>query len=75
MDNIENNMTFEEALTSLREIVSSLENGDAPLDESLALFEKGVGLIKLCNEMLDSAEQRVTMITSETKEANGEDND
>ena len=59
----ERNMTFEEAIARLEEIVRALESGSAPLDESLALFEEGVGLVKLCNERLDGAEQKVRLLT------------
>ena len=59
----ENEMTFEAALARLEEIVRRLESGSAPLDESLALFEEGVGLVKLCNARLDSAEQKVRLLT------------
>ena len=55
---------FEEALQRLDEIVGLLEKGDAPLDESLALYEEGVGLVRFCNEKLKSARQKVTEITS-----------
>ena len=55
-------MTFEEALARLEEIVRALESGSAPLDESLALFEEGVGLVKLCNARLDTAEQKVKLL-------------
>ena len=39
-------LTFEAAIARLEEIVRALESGSAPLDESLALFEEGVGLVK-----------------------------
>ena len=57
------NIKFEEAIEKLDSIVSKLESGSVPLDESLALFEEGVGLIKLCNEKLDAAEQKVRILT------------
>ncbi len=57
------NMTFESALARLEEIVKSLDSGNAPLDESLNLFEEGVSLVKFCNGKLDSAEQRVKIVT------------
>ena len=57
------NIKFEEAIEKLDSIVSKLESGSASLDESLSLFEEGVGLIKLCNEKLDSAEQKVRILT------------
>lgn len=59
----EKNMTFEEAIARLEVIVRSLESGNAPLDESLTLYEEGVALVKFCNSKLDSAEMRVKMIT------------
>ncbi|MCI8388458.1 MAG: exodeoxyribonuclease VII small subunit [Clostridiales bacterium] len=55
-------LTFEAALARLEEIVHTLDNGDAPLDESLALFEEGVSLVKLCSGKLDNAEQRVKIL-------------
>lgn len=57
------NMTFESAMARLEEIVRALESGNTPLDTSLALFEEGVSLVKLCNSQLDHAEQRVKILT------------
>ncbi|MGI6194537.1 MAG: exodeoxyribonuclease VII small subunit [Clostridiales bacterium] len=58
------NTTFEAAIARLEEIVRALESGGAPLDESLSLFEEGVSLVKLCNEKLDAAEQKVKLLTT-----------
>ena len=55
-------MTFEEALARLDEIVRSMEAGGAMLDESLALFEEGVKLVKLCQSALEGAEQKVKLL-------------
>ena len=55
----ENIMTFEQAASRIDEIVKSLEKGDAPLNESLTLFEEGAKLIKTAGKMLDEAEQIV----------------
>ena len=55
-------LTFETALSRLEEIVRSMENGSAMLDESLALFEEGVGLVKFCTKALDDAEQKVKLL-------------
>ncbi len=52
-------LSFEESVTRLTEIVKLLERGEAPLDESLALFEEGTALISSCGKMLDGAEQKV----------------
>ena len=53
---------FESAMKRIEEIVRLLEQGDAPLDQSLALFEEGTGLIKKCSVALDQAEQKVDML-------------
>ena len=55
-------MTFEQSLTRLEEIVKLLEKGDAPLAESLGLFEEGAGLIRACGKLLDEAEQKVVQL-------------
>ena len=53
-------MTFEEKLVKLTQIVDKLEAGnELPLEDSLKLFEEGVGLVSSCREMLENAEQRV----------------
>ena len=55
-------MNFEEAIQALEESVHKLESGNQTLDESLSTFEEAIKLIKLCNEKLDSAEQKVRML-------------
>jgi len=57
------NIGFEEALTRLEGSVRRLEGGSITLDEALATFEEAVGLVKICNERLDRAEQRVRVLT------------
>ena len=57
-----NDIKFETALARLEEIVRALDGGAAPLDESLALFEEGVKLVKLCSGKLDAAEQKVKIL-------------
>ena len=55
-------MTFEESIVRLEEIVTLLERGDAPLADSLALFEEGTKLIATCSKQLDQAEQKVVRL-------------
>jgi exodeoxyribonuclease VII small subunit len=62
-ENIEN-VTFEDALKRLEEIVRLLEGGDTALDVSLDLYEEAVSLVEICNSKLDSAQQKVTMLNS-----------
>lgn len=58
----EKKKTFEDSLSRLGEIVRSLERGDAPLADSLKLFEEGSGLITACTKELDEAEQKVVKL-------------
>ncbi len=58
-------ITFEKAIARLEEIVKALENGSAPLDQSLELFEEGVSLVKICNDRLDNAEQKIKILASD----------
>ena len=55
--------SFEEMLKRLEEIVRALDAVDTPLEECLALFEEGAGLVKLCTAKLDQAQQKVNMLT------------
>jgi exodeoxyribonuclease VII small subunit len=52
--------TFEEMLEELRGIVRRLEDGDASLDESIAMYERGALLVKRCEDLLTTAEMRLT---------------
>lgn len=54
--------SFEEQMIKLEGIVKSLEKGDAPLAESLKMFEEGTALIRSCSDMLDKAEQKVVKL-------------
>jgi len=58
----EKKMSFEQAMIRLEEIVALLEKGEAPLEESLTLFEEGSKLLRQCTGMLDKAEQKVTKL-------------
>ena len=60
---LDENMTFEAAMSRLEEIVRLLESGNAPLDVSLSLYDEGVALVRLCNARLDNAEQRVKILS------------
>lgn len=53
---------FEESLRKLESIVAQLEQGDLALEESLKLFEEGVGLSAVCKQELDAAEGKVQML-------------
>ena len=55
-------LTFEQAMQRLEEIVSLLEDGKAPLNESMALFEEGTKLAAKCSALLDTAELKVSKL-------------
>jgi exodeoxyribonuclease VII small subunit len=54
--------SFEDSIRRLSEIVSRLEDGDLPLEESLRLFEEGVRLARASQSRLDAAEKRVEQL-------------
>ena len=57
--------TFENSLKKLEAIVDQLEKGDLALEESLKLFEQGVGLSTACKAELDAAEGKVQMLVKQ----------
>ena len=61
-NNKDKEILFEDALARLEQIVKSLENGDVPLDRSLALYEEGVKLVGICNSRLENAEKRIKIL-------------
>lgn len=56
-------MSFEEAMAELEQVVGRLERGDAALDESIKLYERGAELRKRCEAKLKEAEEKVEQIT------------
>lgn len=55
---------FEQSMTELEEIVRQLEKGELSLEDSLKQFEKGIGLARRCQEVLNQAEQKIETLTS-----------
>ncbi len=58
-----NEMSFEQSLKELEEIVSRLERGDVELEKSIAIYERGENLRKHCDDLLKRAEAKVEKIT------------
>src|SRR5205809_1500423 len=56
------NKPFEAALEELESVVEQLESGDLSLEDALAAFEKGVGLVKYCNQKLSEVEKKVELL-------------
>ena len=57
-------MSFEEAMLALEQVVSQLEKGEVPLEQSIALYERGAALKKHCSDKLKLAEEKVELIRS-----------
>ena len=54
--------TFEENLQRLEQIVRAMERGEAPLEESLKLFQEGTELVRVCGKLLDDAQLQVSKV-------------
>jgi exodeoxyribonuclease VII small subunit len=64
--------SFEESLTELETLVDTLEKGDLSLEQSLSAFERGIALTRDCRKALDAAEQKVRILTGESRDAEPE---
>ena len=56
---------FESALEELEEVVDQLESGELSLEDSLTAFEKGVGLVRFCNQKLNEVEKKIEMLVKD----------
>ena len=64
---------FEENMNKLETIVADLEKGDLNLDDSVKKFEEGIKISKECNEMLEEAEKKITILLQEDDKIEEED--
>lgn len=64
-------MSFEEAMAALEQVVGALERGEVPLDQSIALYERGATLKAHCAAKLAEAEERVELIRAQEGRAVG----
>ena len=58
-----NEMSFEEAMRELEQVVGQLERGEVPLEESIKLYERGAALKARCEAKLKEAEEKISAIT------------
>lgn len=65
-------LTFEQAMTRLEQIVATLEGGRCTLDDSLKLFEEGTKLTAYCAEQIKTAEQKIIKLTAVESGEDGE---
>lgn len=61
-------INFEDAMNKLEEIANELENNELPLEKSVEKFEEGIKLSKKCNEILQKAEKKITILVSDNDE-------
>ena len=61
-------LSFEESLEKLEEIVNRLETGDVPLDDAIDEFTKAMDLVKVCNAKLNNAEEAIAKIVQDNGE-------
>ncbi len=64
---------FEASLDALEQLVGKMEDGEMSLEESLAAYERGVGLYRRCQTALEQAELRVRLLSDPQDPASGED--
>ena len=55
-------MSFEQSMERLEQIVRAMERGEAPLEESLKLFQEGTELVRVCGKLLDDAQLQVSKV-------------
>lgn len=60
---MKNNISFEEAITKLERVTDKLEGGTLTLDESIKAYEEAMGLVGVCNSILEGAEIRVRALS------------
>jgi exodeoxyribonuclease VII small subunit len=60
-------VSFEAALKELEGIVKQLETGEAKLEESLQLFERGIRLSRFCSQKLEEAEKKIEMLVKDSR--------
>jgi exodeoxyribonuclease VII small subunit len=66
-DEDKDNINLEDALAELEDITNQIEEGDLSLDESLALFEQGIALTRLCSSKLETARQKIEKLVEDNK--------
>lgn len=61
-------LTFEQALTQLEQVVKNLEGENVPLDKLIDYYQEGMELVKVSNQMLKSAEEKMTQVLTDDGE-------
>ena len=74
MANKKTKLDFEQTITQLEQIAKQLEKGDLSLEDSVSKFEEGMELSKQCNNLLESAQKRITILLKEEDNSLKEEN-
>lgn len=61
----ENKRSLEETFAEIESIIEQMEQSDVSLDESFKLYQRGVGNLKVCNELLDEVEKKMQVLTAD----------
>jgi len=64
-------VTFTEDMKRLQEIVENLDSEAMPLEDSLSLFEEGIGLVKRCRRFLSETEQKIQLLSEDADDVTG----
>lgn len=59
---------YEESIAKLEDIVTQLEEGEIPLETSMDLFTEGINLVKICNQYLEQAEEKIKILVGDKLE-------
>ncbi len=68
-------LTYEQAVAELETLIDRMESGETPLEESLADYERGVGLLKRCREIITQAEQKIEYLKAAARSDDDESAD
>lgn len=68
MSEKQDELTFEDAMEQLEDVVDMLEQGDVPLEKAISMFQEGMALSKLCHEKLTAVEKQMEQILTEDGE-------
>lgn len=60
-------LTYEQAVAELEEIIEKLESGEASLDDSISLYSRGMELSKFCKDKLDAIEKKISLLAEDGK--------
>lgn len=64
-ETVQEELTLEESFDRLEEILTTLEDGEISLEDSFALYQKGMALVKSCNEKIDAVEKKILIMNED----------